>query len=68
MTSPHAFLAPIYLPGQEPLPPGTTADERDAYYQALKWQKVIGYVPESCPFKLVLAGGMGGYHSTSLSS
>jgi import inner membrane translocase subunit TIM22 len=59
MSSPQAILAPIYLPGQEPLPPGTLPEEAEAWRQSLKMQKYMGYIPESCPFKLALAGGMG---------
>ncbi|CAD6581476.1 MAG: Mitochondrial import inner membrane translocase subunit tim22 [Tremellales sp. Tagirdzhanova-0007] len=55
----NPLLAPIFLPGQEPVPPGTTDDEREAFQQAMKWQKIIGTVPESCPFKVVLSGGAG---------
>jgi hypothetical protein len=53
------LLAPIYLPGQEPLPPGTLPEEAEAWRQSLKYQKWMTAVPESCPFKVVLAGGMG---------
>jgi len=66
MANPHPFLPPIYLPGQEPLPPGTTNDEREAYYQAKKWERIIGYVPETCPFKVVLSGGAGESQSLSI--
>jgi hypothetical protein len=67
MTSPQlALLPPLYLPGQEPLPPGTTNEEADAYRQAMKYQKWMGYVPESCPFKLVLSGGMGEFCVSNL--
>ena len=53
------LIAPIYLPGQEPLPPGVTPEEADAYRQAMKYQKIMTTIPESCPFKVVLSGGMG---------
>ena len=59
MSSLFPLFPPLYLPGQEPLPPGVTTEEGDAYRQSLIYQKWIGYVPESCPFKVVLAGGMG---------
>lgn len=53
------LLAPLYLPGQEPLPPGVMPEEAEAYRQSLVYQKWMGYVPESCPFKVVFAGGAG---------
>jgi len=53
------LLAPIYLPGREPLPPGITPDEREAFQQAQRWQKIMTTIPESCPFKVVLTGGAG---------
>ncbi|ORY32319.1 putative import inner membrane translocase subunit tim22 [Naematelia encephala] len=60
-------LAPIYLPGQEPLPPGISPEEADEYRTAMKYQRWMTVVPESCPFKLVFAGGagfaMGGFFS-----
>ena len=64
----NPLLAPIFLPGQEPVPPGTTDDEREAFQQAMKWQKIIGTVPESCPFKVVLSGGAGEAQQSSFIS
>lgn len=67
MNAPMPLLAPIYLPGQEPIPPGISPEEIDAYRQAMVYQKYMGYIPESCPFKVVLAGGggfvLGGFFS-----
>ncbi|KAK1926772.1 mitochondrial import inner membrane translocase subunit TIM22 [Papiliotrema laurentii] len=59
MSNPIPLLAPVYLPGQEPLPPGIAPEEIQAWRQAQQYQKWIGYVPESCPFKVVLSGGAG---------
>jgi len=59
MSNPVPLLAPIYLPGQEPLPPGTLPEEAEAYRTALKYQKWMSFIPESCPFKVVLSGGAG---------
>jgi import inner membrane translocase subunit TIM22 len=67
MSNPIPLLAPVYLPGQEPLPPGVAPEEIDAWRQAQVYQKYMGYIPESCPFKVVLAGGggfvLGGFFS-----
>lgn len=54
------LLAPIYLPGQEPLPPGTTDIEKQELQTAMKMQKYMGMAMESCPLKVVLSGGAGG--------
>ncbi|KAJ9108976.1 Mitochondrial import inner membrane translocase subunit tim22 [Naganishia friedmannii] len=53
------LLAPIYLPGQEPVPPGTTPEERQEMQQMVKYGKYAGYAMESCPVKVVLSGGAG---------
>ncbi|EIW72794.1 hypothetical protein TREMEDRAFT_25751 [Tremella mesenterica DSM 1558] len=65
--SANPLLPPMYLPGQEPMPPGTTPQEREEFQQMLKYQKMMGTVMESCPLKVVMAGGagflMGGFFS-----
>ncbi|OCF30413.1 mitochondrial import inner membrane translocase subunit TIM22 [Kwoniella heveanensis CBS 569] len=53
------LLAPIYLPGQEPLPAGTSDWEREEMQTALRYQKYIGMAMESCPLKVTMAGGAG---------
>lgn len=53
------LLAPIYLPGQEPMPPGTTPEERAELAQMQKWQKLMTGAMESCPLKVVMSGGAG---------
>ncbi|WVR05939.1 mitochondrial import inner membrane translocase subunit TIM22 [Kwoniella sp. DSM 27419] len=53
------MLAPIYLPGQEPLPAGTSDWERQEMQTALRYQRYLGYAMESCPLKVVLSGGAG---------
>lgn len=53
------LLAPIYLPGQEPVAPGTTPEERQEMQQMLKYGKYASYAMESCPVKVVLSGGAG---------
>jgi import inner membrane translocase subunit TIM22 len=55
------LLAPIYLPGQEPVPPGTTPEERQEMQQMVKYGKYAGYAMESCPVKVVMSGGAGRY-------
>jgi len=53
------LLAPIYLPGQEPMPQGTTPQEREEFRQMMKWQGWMNGAMESCPLKTVLSGGAG---------
>jgi hypothetical protein len=52
-------LAPIFLPGQEPLPPGFTDDDRQALAQQHKMERYMTMGQESCVFKAVLSGGAG---------
>lgn len=52
-------LVPLHIPGKEPLPPGYTEEERDAYNQMKKTEKLMSMGSESCVFKSVLAGGGG---------
>lgn len=59
------LLPPIYLPGQEPLPAGTTDWERQEMQTALKYQRYMGMVMESCPLKVTIAG-VGGESQWSL--
>lgn len=59
MTQQHPLLAPIYAPGSEPYPPGTTQDEKDEVRKIQNWTKQMNMVMESCPTKVVMAGGMG---------
>jgi import inner membrane translocase subunit TIM22 len=61
MASSLPLLCPVYLPGQEPVPPGTTQAEREEMMQAIKYQKMLGYAMESCPLKVVMSGGAGEY-------
>jgi hypothetical protein len=53
------LLAPVYLPGQEPMPAGTTQQEREEFAQMMKWQGWMNGAMESCPLKTVLSGGAG---------
>lgn len=59
MATPIPLLAPLYLPGQEPVPPGTTPEERAEMQQAIKYQKILSGALESCPLKVVMSGGAG---------
>ncbi|KAE9411636.1 mitochondrial import inner membrane translocase subunit TIM22 [Gymnopus androsaceus JB14] len=65
-------LVPLHIPGKEPLPPGYTEEERDAYNQMKKTEKLMSMGSESCVFKSVLAGGgglaLGGFFSLMSSS
>lgn len=56
------LLPPIYLPGQEPLPAGTSDWERQEMQTALKYQRYMGMVMESCPLKVTIAGVGGESH------
>ncbi|KAK8865979.1 mitochondrial import inner membrane translocase subunit TIM22 [Kwoniella newhampshirensis] len=61
------LLPPVYLPGQEPLPPGTTDWEKAEMQTALRYQRYMTMAAESCPFKVGLAGvggfALGGFFS-----
>lgn len=54
-----ALLAPIFPAGMEPLPVGTSPEEASEMRKMVQYQKILGRIPESCPFKVVLSGGMG---------
>lgn len=53
------MTAPVYLPGQEPLPPGWTEDDRANLSQAMYWQKTMSGAMEWCPTKCALSGAAG---------
>ena len=53
------FTAPLHPAGREPLPPGLTEADRDAWNQQMNMQKLIQSGMESCGVKTVLAGGGG---------
>jgi import inner membrane translocase subunit TIM22 len=59
MATPIPLLAPLYLPGQEPVRAGTTPEERAEMQQAIKYQKILAGALESCPLKVVMSGGAG---------
>ncbi|KAI0669665.1 mitochondrial import inner membrane translocase subunit TIM22 [Trametes maxima] len=53
------MTAPIFPAGKEPLPPGISDEERDAYLQAKKYQDYMTSGMESCVTKTIIAGGGG---------
>lgn len=52
-------IAPVFLPGQEPLPPGITEDDRAQIMQGQKYQQLMQTGMESCLAKTMMAGGFG---------
>jgi len=56
---PWPLATPVFLPGQEPLPPGMTEDDRLAILQARKYENFMKMGIESCVAKTALAGGGG---------
>lgn len=63
----HPLFCPVYLPGQEPLPPGTTDADRAQIKQMAEWSKIMTGAMESCAFKCAFSGvagfGLGGFFS-----
>ncbi|KAI9062411.1 mitochondrial import inner membrane translocase subunit TIM22 [Trametes sanguinea] len=53
------LVAPVFPAGREPLPPGVTEEEREAYQQAKKYQNYMTVAMESCVAKTGIAGGGG---------
>lgn len=59
-TSPlKAMTAPIYLPGQEPVPPGWSEADRTQLQQMQYWQKTMSDAMMWCPTKCALSGAAG---------
>ncbi len=56
---PWPLATPVFLPGQEPLPPGMTEDDRLAILQARKYENCMKMGLESGVAKTALAGGGG---------
>ncbi|EPQ30449.1 uncharacterized protein PFL1_01975 [Pseudozyma flocculosa PF-1] len=56
---PLPLTTPVYLPGQEPLPPGATEADREQMAQMNKWTKTANGLMESCPVKCALSGAAG---------
>ncbi len=52
-------MAPVYVPGTEPLPPGMTEDDRAEVQKIAKWNKIANMSMESCPTKCLLSGAAG---------
>lgn len=53
------LVAPVYLPGQEPLPPGISEEDREQMKQAMKYQQYFVSAMESCVGKAVISGVIG---------
>lgn len=53
------MTAPIYLPGQEPLPPGFSEDDRKQLQDMQYWQRTMSGAMELCPVKCAMSGAAG---------
>ncbi|KAJ1025505.1 hypothetical protein NDA13_004314 [Ustilago tritici] len=53
------LMAPVYVPGTEPLPPGVTEQDRAEIAKIAKWNKIANMTMESCPTKCMLSGAAG---------
>lgn len=53
------LVAPVYLPGQEPLPPGLSEEDRMQIMQSIKYQGYIVKTMESCVGKAAISGVLG---------
>lgn len=56
---PVPWLAPVFAPGKEPLPPGWTEEDRKQIMEQKKYQDWMTMGMESCVAKTVIAGGGG---------
>lgn len=52
-------MAPVYVPGTEPLPPGYTEEDRVEMLKVAQWTKFANMGMESCPTKCALSGAAG---------
>lgn len=61
---------PIYKPGTEPLPPGVTEDDRQAFEYQQKLQRFMQSGMENCVTKAAISAGAGNVqsHTTHLGS
>jgi hypothetical protein len=55
----HPLLAPVFPAGKEPLPPGTTEEDRANMLQIKKYQDYMSTGMESCLGKSTIAGVFG---------
>ncbi|EST05621.1 Mitochondrial inner membrane translocase subunit Tim17/Tim22/Tim23/peroxisomal protein PMP24 [Kalmanozyma brasiliensis GHG001] len=53
------LMAPVLVPGTEPLPPGMTEEDRAEMAKIAKWNKIANMSMESCPVKCALSGAAG---------
>lgn len=72
MSGKMPLVAPVFLPGTEPLPPGMTEDDRAQMKQMLKYQQFGAHAMESCVVKSAISGvlgfGLGAFFSMMSSS
>lgn len=59
MATKMPLVAPVYLPGQEPLPAGMSEADREQVQQMAKYQKYTLLAMESCATKAVMSGVLG---------
>ncbi|WFD31428.1 Mitochondrial import inner membrane translocase subunit tim22 [Malassezia sp. CBS 17886] len=59
MAAKMPLVAPLYLPGREPLPTGYTETDRAQLADMVKYQNYAHMAMESCVFKAGIAGAMG---------
>ena len=55
----QVMTVPVYLPGQEPLPPGYTEEDRQQIQQMEYWTKTMSGAMEWCPTKCAMSGAAG---------
>lgn len=67
MSAKPPLVAPVYLPGKEPLPPGMSEADREQLQEMAKYQRYTTMAMESCVTKTAIAGvlgfGLGGFFS-----
>lgn len=67
MSAKPPLVAPVYLPGKEPLPPGVSEADREQLQEMAKYQRYTTMAMESCVTKTAIAGvlgfGLGGFFS-----
>ena len=67
MSAKAPLVAPVYLPGKEPLPPGVSEADREQLQEMAKYQRYTTMAMESCVTKTAIAGvlgfGLGGFFS-----
>lgn len=59
MSNLRPLMAPVYVPGTEPLPPGMTEEDRAEMAKIAKWNQIANRGMESCPVKCAMSGAAG---------